>query len=638
MKQTARKILSILTSVLLIICIAGIPLLTSAFTPESLAAYESLTEEQTSENEKTESPFVPDKENPSVFIQDGTFYKLYPIEINIDVNGDNECTASDARKILRFSAELEEYDGDYSYIDISRDGEVTATDARLLLRYTADLDHYFADDEGKTISGFAKTTDNQTCYFEDSGVLAIGLKTIDGVLYHFNSKGYMSTGLVKTGGCVYYFDSNGLPFSGKTTVNNENYWFENGKAKTGVIKEGNLSFYYNSNGVLTSGIVVIDGSTYYFNADGQVANGKKTVNGKIYFFENGKAKTGLWQNGKNYYYANSDGTMATGVVKLSDGLYSFNSNAEPLNGKYNIDGSFYQFENGKAKTGLWQTDKNYFYAHSDGKMATGLVKLSNGLYYFNQNANPVSGKTTIDGKIYFFENGKAKTGLIKDGNYYYYVKSDYSLATGIVEVNGQKYKFDKNGRGSVYKPVASDFKTAMIGDSLVASIGLANVTDLIDFYGKVSLTTTTIYNKKISGSSRYVIDEIKGRGYDKIIILLGINELYQNTDTWIAQYKKVVDAVKSRAPGADIYAHAILPVHEQRAKANGYTVRNSSINTKNAALKKLAAQEGIYYMDPRPAIASSDGTLPYEAASDGIHLGVTYSKKWSAYILQDICK
>lgn len=453
MKQTAKRIFLILISVFLIICIAGMPLLTYAVNSETAIKEKEITEQ---------SSFLTDKSFPTIFKQNGKSYKLYPVKITVDITGDNKCTAADARKILRFSAKIEKYKGNSSSIDISGDGKITSLDARLLLRYVAKLDRYFADENGKPLSGFVKNAENNTCYFDQSGMLVTGLKTIDGKLYHFGNDGVMSTGIVRVSGALYCFDKNG-------------------------------------------------------------------------------------------------NTVA-------------------------------------------------------------------------------DGKTTINGKLYFFENGKARTGLIKDGNYYYYINNNYETATGIVEVNGQKYLFGKDGKGSPYTPVPSDFKTAMIGDSIVASLDLANVTEDIDFYGKVSLNTYSIFNKKISGSSRVVIDEIKDRGYDKVIILLGINEYTADTNAWINQYRNVINAVKSRVPKADIYAHAIMPVNEQRARANGYSVTNSVINEKNAALKKLAEKEGIIYLDPRSAIADSNGSLPYEASSDGIHFGVTYSKKWSNYALKEICK
>ena len=58
-----------------------------------------------------------------------------------DVNGDGEITASDARMVLRFSAELDTPTSEQIRIsDVNNDGEITASDARKILRISAELE------------------------------------------------------------------------------------------------------------------------------------------------------------------------------------------------------------------------------------------------------------------------------------------------------------------------------------------------------------------------------------------------------------------------------------------------------------------------------------------------------------------
>lgn len=372
--------------------------------------------------EKTVIPYELKKDQTYSFVKDGKIHNLYSAEMTIDFNNDGKCTASEARTLLRISANLEKFGGALQSIDVSRDGRISATDARAALRYSAKLDTYYLDENYDAISGFAKNASGKTCYFGAGGCLVTGIKNIDGSNYYFDTKGEMCTGIVTVGSDVYYFDENGKGAAGEK---------------------------------------IIDGKTYIFDSTGK------------------------------------------GTLKLTD---------------------------------------------------------------------------------------------------------------------------------------PSQFKTAMIGDSIVATIGLYNVTEHIDFYGKVSLNSYSIFNKKISGSSRYVIDEIKDRGYDKVIILMGINEYGANVSTWKAQYKKIIDAVRVRAPGAEIYIHAILPINDQRAAANGYTVKNSIINPMNDALRELAKEENVRFIDAREILAQTDGSLPYEAASDGIHLTKSYCEKWGDWLLEQICK
>ena len=58
----------------------------------------------------------------------------------------------------------------------------------------------------------------------------------------------------------------------------------------------------------------------------------------------------------------------------------------------------------------------------------------------------------------------------------------------------------------------------------------------------------------------------------------------------------------------------------------------------NAALKELAQEENVKFIDAREVLAQADGSLPYEAASDGIHLTKSYCEIWGDWLLEQICK
>lgn len=58
-----------------------------------------------------------------------------------DINADGKITASDARKILRFSAKLDDWSDDiFVYADVNFDDKITAKDARMVLRAAAKIE------------------------------------------------------------------------------------------------------------------------------------------------------------------------------------------------------------------------------------------------------------------------------------------------------------------------------------------------------------------------------------------------------------------------------------------------------------------------------------------------------------------
>lgn len=220
-----------------------------------------------------------------------------------------------------------------------------------------------------------------------------------------------------------------------------------------------------------------------------------------------------------------------------------------------------------------------------GKMVTGWTEIGGDSYYFKDDGTPMKGKNFIDGLLYTFSSaGVSRTG--------------------------------RTGK----KP-----KVAVIGDSIVASIANYNVATDFDMYGKVSLHVNTIDSKKISGSSRTVLREVEGRGYDVVILMLGVNDLTYVTSVWGEMYRGVLRDLKEIAPEALIYANAILPINDQKTSDDEKMWR---VVEKNKEIKKAAKAEGVRFLDIPPKLLDANGQLPYDAASDGIHFGPTYCRLW----------
>ena len=51
-------------------------------------------------------------------------------------------------------------------------------------------------------------------------------------------------------------------------------------------------------------------------------------------------------------------------------------------------------------------------------------------------------------------------------------------------------------------------------------------------------------------------------------------------------------------------------------------------------IKQLAADENVHYIAPAEALKNSEGALPAEAASDGVHMNKKYCKIWLDYLVE----
>ena len=61
-------------------------------------------------------------------------------------------------------------------------------------------------------------------------------------------------------------------------------------------------------------------------------------------------------------------------------------------------------------------------------------------------------------------------------------------------------------------------------------------------------------------------------------------------------------------------------------------IRNGKIAEFNRLLRQMAQEKQVYFIDTASAVAASDGSLPADAAFDGIHLKKDYCKKWLDYL------
>lgn len=231
--------------------------------------------------------------------------------------------------------------------------------------------------------------------------------------------------------------------------------------------------------------------------------------------------------------------------------------------------------------------------------------------------------------------GRTEPGWTEYNGEWYYYNEDGTRLTGKHTIDGEIFYFDEDGVSSTGRR-GGEPKVAVLGDSLVVSLQSYVTGSGYDFYGKVSLHVNTMDSKSVSGSDRVILDEVIGRDYDRVVVLVGINDLDYANSAWGEAYRTVLRTLKANAPGARIYAHGIFPVNEARSRANGYVTTMAKVLAKNEVIERIAAEEDCYYLDPIPRFTNEDGELPYDAATDGIHFGPTYANIWYEWVKEKL--
>ena len=107
----------------------------------------------------------------------------------------------------------------------------------------------------------------------------------------------------------------------------------------------------------------------------------------------------------------------------------------------------------------------------------------------------------------------------------------------------------------------------------------------------------------------------------KLFLLIGTNDLGTDIphDAIVANYATLLDRFARETPSTVVYVQSVMP------RAAEYRER---VERLNEALRALAAERGLTYVDLYPAFLAEDGSIRDELTFDEIHLtGVGY-REW----------
>lgn len=126
---------------------------------------------------------------------------------------------------------------------------------------------------------------------------------------------------------------------------------------------------------------------------------------------------------------------------------------------------------------------------------------------------------------------------------------------------------------------------------------------------------------------------LSGKHYGKIYMMLGINELGTGSaESWAAQYKVLLEQVRSLQPDAIVFLQAIFHTTQEKSDSTFYT--NSTINARNAELQKLADGVNVFFIDCNPIFDDAGGALRADYSGDGVHVKAAYYPLWRDYLFR----
>ena len=186
------------------------------------------------------------------------------------------------------------------------------------------------------------------------------------------------------------------------------------------------------------------------------------------------------------------------------------------------------------------------------------------------------------------------------------------------------------------KPVTFDSSVAFIGDSrtqgLIIYNGLKNVQD----YSYIGLMVDTAITKKFvqtsNGEKITLLQDMKNKDVKTVYIMLGVNELgWSYPEVFKVKYKELIEEIRKVKPNCKIYIQSIIPMTKSKSDSDKI-FNNENVAKFNKLIQEVANEENVTYLDVKSALINSQGYLPEDASTDGIHLDPNYCKKWLNYL------
>lgn len=192
------------------------------------------------------------------------------------------------------------------------------------------------------------------------------------------------------------------------------------------------------------------------------------------------------------------------------------------------------------------------------------------------------------------------------------------------------YDYSRPVPESLYPKDSSYYDTcAFVGDSHTNGLGAYGFVDQKRIFAKDGLSIKNI-GESVSPSG------IAAIGPENVYLMMGTNGVaWLKSEDMISSYESFVNEIKAYLPDSNIYILSIPPVSYDRstttdAKKN---ISIDKINTYNAALQEMAADNRWYFVDTFSAVCNESGYLDSSMTNDGVHMKKELYRTFTDYIL-----
>ena len=188
------------------------------------------------------------------------------------------------------------------------------------------------------------------------------------------------------------------------------------------------------------------------------------------------------------------------------------------------------------------------------------------------------------------------------------------------------------------KPEDPFSNALFIGDS--RTVGIAEYSGITeaDFFAFTGMSVYTAFKKESAVGSwqkgTLLADALQARQYDRVYLMLGVNELGYNFQKTVERYGEMVQQIRELQPDAYLILEASLHVTKKRSDTDA-TFNNSNIDRMNQAQAAYADGEHIFFIDVNPVFDDETGALNQDYTFDNTHPYGKYYSKWADWLREN---
>jgi lysophospholipase L1-like esterase len=151
---------------------------------------------------------------------------------------------------------------------------------------------------------------------------------------------------------------------------------------------------------------------------------------------------------------------------------------------------------------------------------------------------------------------------------------------------------------------------------------------------------STVINRGIGADItfglRTRLDDVTKRKPSKLFILIGINDISKDIPDAViaAQYRALVDSVKSRSPATKIFVQSILPLIPTVKNFPQHYDQQPRVVAVNRLVRQMARETGATYIDLWPVFVDRQNHLDARLTGDGLHLNAQGYERWVHFLRQ----